>query len=234
MFLSIVIPAYNEEKRISETLKKYLLFYDANKAEFIIVLNGCQDNTLGVVRSFERKSDTRIRIIDIAETGKGRAVRKGFAVAQGDLIGFIDADGATEPEEFDKLVKKVSEFDGAIASRWKRGAEVINRNFFRKLVSLCFVLLVRLIVWLPFIDTQCGAKVFKKKVIKSILPKLKVNNMAFDVEILYQCKLLHYQIVEVPSRWVDKDSSGFLDSPFKVFVSGLKMFFTLINIRLRK
>lgn len=234
MFLSIIIPAYNEEKRISETLEKYLRFYNQNNVELIIVLNGCQDNTAEVVSLFKKKYPAKIRIIEIKEAGKGRAVRKGFQMANGELIGFVDADGATDPEEFDKLVKNVNGFDGAIASRWKKGSEVINRNFFRKMVSLCFVLLVRLIVWLPFLDTQCGAKVFKKKPIKTILPKLKVNNMAFDVEILHWCRLLGFRIEEMPSRWIDKDSSGFLGSPAKVLISGFKMFFTLISIRLRK
>jgi glycosyltransferase involved in cell wall biosynthesis len=235
MFLSIVIPAYNEEKRISETLEKYLCFYNHNdSAEFIIVLNGCQDNTLGIVSSFKKKYPAKIQIIEIKEAGKGRAVRKGFQMANGELIGFVDADGATDPDEFGKLVKNINGFDGAIASRWKRGSEVINRNFFRKIVSLCFVLLVRLIVWLPFLDTQCGAKVFKKEVIDTILQKLKVNDMAFDVEVLYQCKIFNFKIKEVPSRWVDKDSSGFLGSPFKVLSSGIRMLITLINIRLRK
>lgn len=234
MFLSIVIPAYNEEKRIGETLDKYLQFYKEAGVEFIIALNGCRDNTLAVVKKYAENSPQKIRYFEIGEPGKGRAIREGFKIANGELISFVDADGSTDPAEFNKLVKLINGFDGAIASRWKRGSQVINRKTFRKIISIGFILIVRMLLWLPFVDTQCGAKVFKKKVIKQILPKLKINNTAFDVEILYFADRYNYNIVEMPSRWVDKSSSVVVGSPGKLFINILTMFFTLIVIRIRR
>ena len=113
-------------------------------------------------------------------------------------------------------------------------AEVINRKFFRNFISLAFRLVVRVLFNMPFIDTQCGAKVFKKGLIDSILPDLRVKNMAFDVELLYLSYKKGYEITEVPSKWIHKSSSATLGSPFKILINSLRIFFTLIKIRLRK
>jgi glycosyltransferase involved in cell wall biosynthesis len=235
MLLSIIIPAYNEEKRILQMLERYWAFYQGKSVEFIIVLNGCRDNTRGVVESFASRVGAKIHIIDIPEAiGKGGAVRQGFALAQGDYLGFVDADGATGPEEFDKLVRQINGHDGAIASRWKRGSVVVGRNFFRKIVSLGFIIFVKMIFWMPFFDTQCGAKVFKHQAIKQILPKLQVSNMAFDVELLFLMRRAGYRIIEMPTVWLDKSSSAILGSPLGIIKNSFKMLFTLFSIRTRK
>lgn len=232
MLLSIVIPAYNEEKRIPQMLGAYLDFFKNIDAEFIIVLNGCRDNTLKVVEKYKEAHQDRIVVINIPEAiGKGGAVRKGLAVAKGDLVSFVDADGATEPAEFDKLIKVASAHDGAIASRWKSGSEVIGRNFFRKIVSFGFIVFVKAIFWMPYFDTQCGAKVFKRSAVDALLPDLSVNNMAFDVELLYRARRRGYDIVECPSRWVDKSSSAMLGSAWGIVSGSVKMLITLLKIR---
>lgn len=232
MFISIIIPAYNEEKRISRTLAYYLKYFSQADIEIIVVLNGCHDNTLDIVKEYQAKAPKIIKYINIKEKiGKGGAVREGFRQATGDIIGFVDADGATAPEEFNRLITGIDGADCAIASRWKRGARVKNRTMARKIISLGFVLLVKLIFWLPFADTQCGAKVFKKDLIKKILPFLTVNNMAFDVEILYLARKNKFRINEIPTFWIDQASSAFLGSPFKIFSSGFEMLLTLIKLR---
>lgn len=237
MFLSIVIPAYNEEKRISETLEKYLRFYNQNNSvEFIVVLNACTDNTLSIVESFSKKYPNRVRYINIQEPIlKGGAVREGFKLAKGDLISFLDADGSTSPEEFDKVVRKVDGFDGAIASRWKKGSRIVGGSFFREVISIGFMALVKMLFWMPFVDTQCGAKVFKKKVVQEVLSELCVNDMAFDVELLHKILRKGYTILEVPSIWTDhSDSSTTLGSPWKLFLASFNMFATILRIRIRR
>lgn len=232
MLLSIIIPAYNEEKRISEMLLEYGEFFADREVEFIVVLNGCQDNTVGVVREFVDRHPDRVRYLDFPERiGKGGAVLEGFRVAKGDIISFVDADGSTSPEEFQKLLKGLINNDAAIASRWKTGSEVVNRNFLRNLASYGFRAVVKVFFRMPFIDTQCGAKAFKKELISKILPSMKITNMAFDVELLYRSLKAGYKIIEIPTRWIDKSSSALLGSPGSFLINGLKMFYTLIQIR---
>lgn len=234
MFLSIVIPAYNEEKRIGQTLSRYLRHYSSEKVEFIVVLDGCTDNTLGVVKTYIPHYPDKLHYLDIANNiGKGHAVREGLKLAKGKLIGFVDADGSTSPDQFDLLIQSISDYDGAIASRWKKGSEVINRKLVRQLISFGFVFFVKIIFWFPYADTQCGAKIFKRELIKSVLPKLKVANMAFDVEMIYRSRRMGFSIVEVPTRWVDETNSTIGGSFLKIVINGIKMFFTLLKIRLR-
>jgi len=236
MFLSIVIPAHNEEERISKTLDDYLHFYNEKDVEFIVVLNACQDNTIGVVKEYVEKNPKQIRYTDIKEAiGKGGAVREGFRMAKGELIGFLDADASTSPEEFEKVVQVAKKNDGAIASRWKKGSKIVGGSFFREIFSVGFITLVRMLYWMPFIDTQCGAKVFKKKVIDEILPMMKINNMAFDVELLYNIQKKNFNVIEVPSVWIDNSSSSpTLGSPLRLIGTSINIFFTLIKIRFKK
>jgi glycosyltransferase involved in cell wall biosynthesis len=234
MLLSIVIPAYNEEKRILRTLEHYVDYFKDQDVEFVIVPNGCRDNTVAIVESFIKHAHGKIRMSIITEAiGKGGAVKHGFALAAGDYIGFVDADNATEPAEYAKVFEKLKQgsFDGAIASRWKQGSQMIGRNLIRKIVSFGFIILVKLIFWMPYFDTQCGAKIFKKNVVHSILPKLTVSNMAFDVDMLWQAKKRKFKIIEVPTTWFNKSNSATLGSPFGTVKNACKMFFTLLKIR---
>src|SRR3989344_9034922 len=164
MKLSIVIPAYNEEKRIGQTLKDYTSFFNKIKIsyEIFVVLNGCRDNTLGVVKELSKKNKV-ITYLDIKEAiGKGGAITQGFKAAKGDLIGFVDADGSTSPQAFNDLIENIGEYDGIIASRWIRGAKISYKQpFLKRFGSRGFNFLVRLLFNLRFKDTQCGAKLFK-------------------------------------------------------------------------
>lgn len=235
MKLSIVVPAYNEENRIGYMLDRYLNYFSNIDAEFIIVLNGCRDNTIGIVKSFQGNFPDRIHIIDIPEAiGKGGALRQGFSFAQGDFIGFVDADASTEPGEFEKLIQAVNLHDGAFASRWKPGSQMLGRNLMRKITSFVFAKFVKIIFWMPFYDTQCGAKIFKKKVIKQVLPKLRVDNMATDVEIIYRLRQFGDDLEEIPTIWTDKNSSALLGSPLRLVINSLKMLMTLFTIRFTK
>ncbi|MFA5134784.1 MAG: dolichyl-phosphate beta-glucosyltransferase [Patescibacteria group bacterium] len=235
MQLSIVIPAYNEGGRITTTLESYCSFYQGRDAEIIVILNGCRDATLDIVKSFRGRYPNVVRFKDFEEAlGKGGAVHEGFKIAKGEFVGFLDADGSTAPEEFQKLTRAIDGADGAIASRWKQGSIVEGRKHFRKIVSLGFVIVVRILFWLPFNDTQCGAKVFKRKLIDTVLPELVITNMAFDVELLYRARKHGFSIKEIPSHWIDKSSSTVLGSPSQVAGSGIGMLLSLIRIRLTR
>lgn len=206
--LSIIIPAYNEENRIENTLRDYANFFSKKKFNFEIhvVLNGCKDNTLNVVKKVA-KDHKQIKYTDIKEAiGKGGAVIEGFKKVQGDLIGFVDADNASPPPEFYKLIENTKGYDGAIGSRWMKDSK-IKMPLLRRVLSKGFHTWVNLLFNLKYQDTQCGNKLFKKNAIKSIVNKLGATKWAFDVNILYLMKREKYKIKEIPTIWEEPGES---------------------------
>lgn len=216
MKVSIVIPAHNEEKRIGKTLEEYSKYYNLLMKEreldyrIIVSINKTTDGTKKITEKFSKR-DSRICYLDLPLGGKGYAVVEGFREAlkdNSDLIGFVDADMATSPEEFHKLVKKLGKLDGVIASRWIRGAIVSPRPSVRRMIARwAFNSLIRTILFLPYRDTQCGAKVFKREVIESIVNQVTMSQWAFDVDLLYVCRKNGFKIREVPTVWTDKEYS---------------------------
>jgi len=235
-FLTIIIPAYNEEDRLGGTLDKYIEYFGQKNIDFLIVLNGCTDGTINVVEKYKKKYPNLVSYLDFQEAiGKGGAIREGFKVAEAEYISFLDADASTSPEEFQKLIDNIDKADGVIASRWKKGSKIIGASFIREVVSIGFIVFVKVLFWMSYVDTQCGAKIFKKEVIKKIVPQMSVNNMTVDVEILYLIKKTGYKIIEIPTIWEDNsDSSSALGSPFKLMKTSIGMFITLLKIRFSK
>jgi glycosyltransferase involved in cell wall biosynthesis len=234
MKISIVIPAYNEENRIEKTIRTYHQFFSQKQSilsfELIIVLNGCKDNTIGVVEKIRNDiANNSIIIIDLPQAGKGLAIKSGFANAltrENDLIGFVDADMATEPQAFFDLVTHINNADGAIASRYMAGAHITpQRPAYKRWGSrLIYEPYVRLLFGLSYYDYQCGAKIFKKAVIEKITPQLTVTQWAFDVEVLYLCKKGGFIIKEVPTVWHDQRDSKL------TLRGGLRMFGALFSV----
>lgn len=235
--LSIIIPAYNEENRIGQTMQSYLSFFNQLSIdkemgfEIIIVLNGCTDNTVAVAIEMQEKWPN-IFILDLKEAGKGLAIKAGFADAlkrNNDFIGFVDADMATEPQYFYALLQQIDGYDGAIASRYMATSQVFPpRPWIKRWGSLLiYESLITVLFGIRFQDYQCGAKIFKRSVIESILPSMTMTKWAFDVEILYLCKKFGYKILEVSTVWYDKAGSK-----LKIY-SGFAMLSSLIKLRLR-
>ena len=165
MKVSIIIPAYNEEKRIGKTLKAYSEFFRKKQKEnkiksfeIIVVLNACRDNTLGVVKNYQKKYK-EIKYLNFKEAGKGFAVIEGFKDAlkrKNDLIGFVDADMATKPEVYYDLIENIRNSDGIIAARWRKDSIIKEKkSIIRKVYSWGFNFLVRSLLFLPYSDTQC-------------------------------------------------------------------------------
>lgn len=238
----IVIPAYNEEKRIEKTVRDYSQYFK-EQAEILIVLNGCRDKTGEIVRNL-KKDLSNIEYLEFSEAiGKGAAVRQGFhrifnndtrcKMQDTSLIGFVDADEATSPEEYERLAGLIGEADGVIGSRFLKGAEVLGRSFLRNIVGYKFHLIVKILFNLPYKDTQCGVKIFKVDALKKILPDLKVNNMAFDVEMLLAARKHNLKVEEISTIWNGQPESGALGSPISLIKNGWKMFWTLIELKTR-
>ncbi|MEE9594019.1 MAG: dolichyl-phosphate beta-glucosyltransferase [Candidatus Hydrothermarchaeales archaeon] len=208
--ITIVIPAYNEEDRLGDVLKRYKEFY--NSYEIIVVCNGCTDSTPKIAKE-NAVEDIRVKTLIFKERlGKGGAILEGFKEARGEFLGFLDADESVEPEEYLKLIDtlKTHGFDGAIGSRRAEGAVIISdRSFSRRIASKIFNILVRGITGLKFFDTQCGAKIFKKKTLGAVIDRMNSLGYEFDVELLLRLKRLGYKIAEVPVKWKHSGSSKF-------------------------
>jgi len=230
MRLSLVVPAHNEEERLEPMLRAYASALGSD-AEMIVVVNGSTDDTVGVARRVAADHPT-LQVIDVAERiGKGGAVRTGFARARGDLVGFADADMATPPAEFMRLVDAAEQSDGAIASRWAPGARIYGRTWLRTAASRVFSLLVRMMFGLPFADTQCGAKVFHRRFLPLYLANSTVNDLAFDVELLLLLTRAGARLTEVPTAWTAVPGSSSLASPAGLARHGWRMVGTLLRLR---
>lgn len=229
----IIIPAYNEESRIANTLKTYADYYKnkPEKTSFLVVANNCSDQTVQVAQKVAEKYKN-INIIDFEKGGKGFAVKQGFLWAlrskkHYDLIGFVDADMATLPQYYYDLILACKNHDGAIASRYIKGAVVTpKRPWGRKLGGKFYNWILRTFSGLNYKDTQCGAKIFNRDTIQKVAPLMHETGWSWDLEFLYLCKLFDKDIAEIPTTWSDQPGSRlvinstlakeFLNSPKRI------------------
>jgi len=229
--LSIVIPAYNEAARIEPMLRAYRAGF-GDDVEILVVANGCTDDTAEVARQAAVVGAVSVEVIEIREAiGKGAAVRAGFARARGDWVGFVDADLATSPGEFASLAAAAERADGAIASRWARGAHIVGRTPLRWLAGRMFAGIVQMMFGLPYADTQCGAKIFHRRYLPFYLAHARVTDLAFDVEMLLLLGAAGARLAEVPTEWVAQPGSASLGSPLSFVRHGMQMVRSLLRLR---
>jgi glycosyltransferase involved in cell wall biosynthesis len=233
--LVLLIPAYNEERRIGPVLDRYAEhFYHhyAGRFRIVVVLNGCRDNTLGIVRAAEQKYLSISHLEFAAPIGKGGALIEGLKLAPlADLIGYVDADGATSPAAFLDLVNRAvaGEADCIVASRWLPGAKINHAQpDKRRFASRLFHLFVEGFFWMGIRDTQCGAKVMRRRVIETIHGKLRLADLAFDVNLLFAAKRAGFTLKEVPTEWTDQSGSHVVFN----FRTSLNMLLSLVRLRL--
>jgi len=230
----LLIPAYNEERRIEPVLRDYAQFLGKNysgKFRIVVVLNGCTDNTLGVVQGVAAEFPAILALEFKEPIGKGGALIEGLKLASfGDLIGYVDADGATPPRALLELVRHIGNADCVIGSRWLPDAIIHqSQTGNRQFASRVFHKIVQWLFWLNIHDTQCGAKVIKREVVEKIHPFLLIADMAFDINLLVAVKYAGFRILEVPTEWTDKAGSKVTASLFR---SSLTMLLSVIRIRL--
>jgi len=231
--LLLLIPAYNEERRIEPVLRDYAQFFGKNysgKFQLVVVLNGCTDNTIGVVRRVAAEFPVVLRALEFKEPiGKGGALIEGLKLASfGDLIGYVDADGATTPRAFLDLVRHIGDADCVVGSRWLPDSVIHqSQTGDRRFASRVFHTIVQLFFRLNIHDTQCGAKVMKREAVEKIHSNLRIADMAFDINLLVSLKRAGYRIREVPTEWTDQAGSK-----VTLFRSSLTMFLSVVRIRL--
>jgi len=234
--ISIIIPAYNEEKRIGKTIESYVNFFreekqkkDIGNFEILVVINGTDDNTENIVKRFAKKYK-EIRWINFQEAGKGFAITEGFKDTlkrKSQLIGFVDADMSTPPEAFYSLVKNIKKYDGIIADRWDKKSTITpKQSFLRRFVSRGYNLIVRTLFLFPFRDTQCGAKLFRREILENNIKKLTTSNWGFDIALLYCLrKESDARIKSIPTVWQDKTGSkiNLKETPIRMFASCIRL-----------
>ncbi|HSU57444.1 MAG TPA: glycosyltransferase [Candidatus Dormibacteraeota bacterium] len=228
----LLIPAYNEERRIEPVLRDYGRYFKENyrgNFQLVVVLNGCRDNTIGVVKKVAAEFAS-ISFIEFHEPiGKGGALIEGLRLAPlADAIGYVDADGATPPHAFHDLVKHLGEADCVIGSRWLPGAVLhVEQSSRRQFASRAFHRLVEFFFGMHIRDTQCGAKVMRRAAVEKIHSALRIADMAFDINLLYSLHREGFRILELPTEWTDK-----LGSKVTLFRTSLVMFLSVLRIRL--
>ena len=234
--LSIVIPSFNEEKRLPETIKSLKVFVESSECPFeveaiIIVDDGSSDHTLQVAQGLKAEWP----IIKIEEhkinLGKGAAVHKGMQSAVGEWILIADADMATPWDQLLKLQKHIKNAQVVIGSRRVKESEIIRRQSLVRLsMGRIFNLLVKILLPLKFEDTQCGFKLIQNDFFfrNQILSELKVAGFAWDVEMLLWVKLKDKVTVEVPIRWQHQTLSR-----VRLYSDSLDMVISLIELRSR-
>jgi len=227
---SVVIPAYNESDRIRPTLDEIIRHAQEQNwdAEILVVDDGSRDDTPEIVRAYSREHPQIQLIQNPGNRGKGFSVRNGMLHARGDICLFTDADLSSPISEAEKLFDSIRHgADIAIGSRWLRAELQTERQpLYRQAFGRIFNLLLRIVLGLHFVDTQCGFKAFRREAAQRIFPLQKIERWGFDPEILFLARRLGLRVVEVPVIWAH--SEGTRLHPFR---DGLRMFGDVIRIR---
>jgi dolichyl-phosphate beta-glucosyltransferase len=209
-YQSVVIPAYNEAKRIVQTLERVREYFEGQPYRWsvTVVNDGSTDGTEALARDFARVNPHFAILAYAPNRGKGYAVRQGMLAADGELILFADADLATPIEELEKLSKHIDRVPIAIGSRALRGSWLERRQpRHRELLGRLANRLVQLLGVPGIYDTQCGFKLFRREAAQAIFRRVKLSGYGFDFEALMIARDLGLEVAEVPIRWAHQQDS---------------------------
>lgn len=219
IYLSIVIPAYNESFRIVKPLTEVCQYFSEQdyESEIIVVNDGSDDDTATVIK----KHFPNIKLVSYTQNlGKGYAVKTGILKAKGDYVLMCDADNATPIIEIERLLPFIKHYPVVIGSRYLKGSRIhVKQPLTRVIGSRIFNLIVQLLLLPGFPDTQCGFKLFSKDATKQIFPKLETKRWGFDLEVLVRAKKAKLKIKQVPVDWYDQPGSRI--QSFRVFTNSI-------------
>jgi len=228
--LSIVIPAYNESLRIESALDRVMTCVTEQgwDAEVLVVDDGSTDDTSEIVQRWMDRFDRLHLIKNPGNRGKGYSVRNGLLQAAGDVVMFTDADLSSPMEEANRLLAAIAGgADVAIGSRWMdRTRQTIHQPLYRQFFGRCFNAVTRLVMGLPYKDTQCGFKAFRRSAAQIIFRLQRIERWGFDPEILFIARKLKYTVREVPVTWGHDERSR-----MSYLKDGLKMLEDMAVIR---
>jgi glycosyltransferase involved in cell wall biosynthesis len=202
--LSIIIPSYNEELRLPGTLDRIAAYLQRSQdaTEVLVVDDGSKDRTAAVAESYRGKIPSLRVVSNGVNRGKGYSVRHGVQEARGRIALFTDADLSAPIEEAGKLIAALENNDVAIGSRAvDRSLITVHESALREFAGIIFNKIVRVILWLPFVDTQCGFKAFRREKCRVIFEQQRIERFGFDPELLYLARHHGLRTVEIPVRW---------------------------------
>ena len=227
-FLSIIVPAHNEESRLPQTLEQVVRFATSQPfvTEVLVVENASRDRTLEVGNEYASRHPSLVRVLHEDLPGKGRAVQKGMLAARGAYRFFADADFSMPATEIVRFIPPVIDIPIAIASREAPGAVRYNEPFYRHLTGRVFNTLIRMLVLPALNDTQCGFKMFRADVADDLFRRQTLMGWSFDVELLYIASRRGYPILEIAVPWYFNP-----ESKINVMRDSWRMFLDLISIR---
>jgi len=227
--LSIIIPAFNEERRLPPTFEKIAAWLGAQRlsCEILVVDDGSADGTARVTTEFAaRFPDVRL-VSNEGNRGKGYSVRRGMLEARGRIGLFTDADLSAPIEEAGKLLAALESADVAFGSRaLNRKLISVHQSPFREVAGIIFNKFVQLVLWIPFVDTQCGFKAFRMETSRIIFEQQRVERFGFDPELLYLARHHGLRAVEIPVRWAHDPHTK-----VNVYRDSVLMFLDLFAIR---
>ena len=209
-YLSIIVPAYNEEVRLVPTLDRLIEWTGEQSflTEVLVVDDGSKDDTCGLVERYSEPYPHIKLLRNGRNRGKGYSVGHGVSRAEGELVLFTDADLSTPIEEFAKLESALGDGDVAIGSRAQPDSQLEQRQpFYREGMGRTFNFLVRTLVFPGINDTQCGFKLFRSTAAKQTFALRKIDGFAFDVEVLFIARRLNFSVTEVPITWSNDEAS---------------------------
>jgi len=207
--ISVVIPTYNEKKRLPRTLENVVQFLSENfpgRSEIIISDGGSNDGTVEYVNEFRSLVPIKLVSQKIRE-GKGAGVKKGMLHASRDFVLFMDADNSTNISQLKKLDQFTDEYQVIIGSRYAGKEITVKQSFARRIVSRVGHFIIKILTKLDINDTQCGFKLFSNRAVKTIFPRQQSKGWGFDVEILMLAQKMGFEIKEVPVVWRDTEGS---------------------------
>ncbi len=223
--ISIVVPAYNEAKRVGQTLKSVQAYFEQSdwKTEVIVVDDGSNDETAAIVKSFCSHSPWLRLVENPGNRGKGYSVRNGLLQARGDIVLFTDADLSAPITEAPKLLNPIlaGECDLTFGSRGvDRSLIGVHQSLFRETSGRLFNLLVRILIGLPYKDTQCGFKAFRRALAAPVFERQTIMGFGFDPEILFIAHHRGLRLREIPVRWnhVEGTTVRFLSDSARMFL----------------
>ena len=228
--ISIVIPAYNEGARIGNALRQVLHCVHERgwHAEILVVNDGSKDRTGSIVEEFAQVHPEVRLLNNDHNRGKGYSVRHGVLHAVGEIVMFTDADLSAPMEEAERLFSALDQgADIAIGSRWlERNRQTLKQPLYRQFFGRCFNAITRLVMGLPFADTQCGFKAFRRPVAQTIFQLQRIERWGFDPELLFIALKRGYKIQEVPVTWGHDERSR-----LSYLKDGIKMLEEIAYIR---
>jgi glycosyltransferase involved in cell wall biosynthesis len=228
--VNIVIPVYNEDKELAQSIKTLADYLRGNLPDFVwritIADNASTDNTLLVGRKLA-KTYPEVSIVHLDQKGRGRAVKFVWQEDNADILAYMDVDLSTDLKHIPPLVRSLTRgYDIAIGTRNARGSRVYGRSTLRTITSKVYISLIKLFFWVHFSDAQCGFKAVTRKVVINIIPKIQDNEWFFDTELLVVAEKMGYRIYEEPVTWIDnpgstvrvmKTAQGDLDGLWRLF-----------------